>query len=271
MTARILNVSPDEYHALPGFSSTIAKTLLAKSPAHARAMVGKKATKSMNRGTIIHRLVLGKGKDYEVINFGDYKSNAAKKARDDAEAAGRVPVLACDFEDYCVAAEAIRIKLADMDIILDGESELAVQWEEMSGGFGAVTCRGMFDHVWLDRGIVLDLKVTEDASPLAIEKTAENFGYALQCAAYTSGLTRLKPEFAGKVKFLFAFCEPNEPHAVNVCQPDGMFRELGTRRWRNAVNLWGRCAAEDRWPAYGGGINYINPPTWALAREGIET
>lgn len=265
--ARILNVTPDEYHALPGLSSSIAKVLLERSPAHAKAAVGKPPSKILDRGAIIHRLGLGKGKDYEVIQHSDWRTNAAKIARDHARSMGRIPVLAHEFEEYCVAAEAIRIKLADRDIVLDGDSELAVEWEEPST-HGPVQCRAMFDHVWVARGVILDLKVTENASPAAVERTAENLGYAVQCAAYTSALTALKPELAGTVKFLFAFCEPDEPHAMNLCAPDGMFRELGDRRWRRAVELWGKCTFEDQWPAYDEyGINYLNPPAWALARE----
>lgn len=45
MTARILDVSADDYHALPGFSSSVAKVVIEKSPLHAKAAVGKKPSK----------------------------------------------------------------------------------------------------------------------------------------------------------------------------------------------------------------------------------
>lgn len=267
MTARILDISPDDYHALPGLSSTLAKTLLARSPAHAKAMVGKKPTKRMDRGTIIHRLLLGKGKDYEVVHHDNWTTKDAKSKRDEIRSRGVVPVLTEDFEDYCTAAEAIRVQLADRDVVLDGHSELAIQWEEETP-LGTVSCRGMLDHVWLDAGLILDLKVTEDAAPGAIERTAENFGYAIQAAAYTRALTALKPELAGRVKFLFAFCEPNEPYAINMTTPDGMFREIGERRWERALNTWAACEAAGKWPSYGNDVNPISSPSWALAREG---
>jgi hypothetical protein len=55
---------------------------------------------------------------------------------------------------------------------------------------------------------------------------------------------------------------------MNVCEPDGIFRELGERRWIRAVTEWARCTAENRWPSYGTTVNPITAPTWALAREG---
>lgn len=266
MTARILDITPDEYHQRDGLSSSIAKTLIARSPAHAKAMIGKKPSKLLDRGNVCHRLLLGKGKDYRVINHGNYTTKIAKEERDRARSVGLVPVLAEDFEDYCTATEAIRIKLADRGFELDGDSEVAIEWEETTE-HGIVLCRAMLDHVWFSRGVILDLKITEDAAPSAIERTAENLGYAIQAAAYTRALTALTPAMAGRIKFLFAFCEPDEPHAINIVQPDGVFRELGERRWLRALNIWARCQKTGEWPAFGDAVNQLSSPPWALSRE----
>lgn len=270
MTARILTVTPDEYHALPGLSSTIAKTLLARSPAHAKAAIGKAPSKLLDRGSIIHRLVLGRGKDYEVIQHANFTTKLAKEARDKARAEGLVPVLAHDFEDYCTAAESIRVQLADMNLVLDGESELAIEWIETTP-HGDVTCKGMLDHCWRATGVILDLKITEDAAPTSVERTSENLGYAVQCAAYTRALAALDPDLEGRVAFAFAFCEPDEPHAINLSEPDGIFQQLGTQRWLRAVNTWAKCQATGNWPAYGTRVNPLSSPSWALAREGFAT
>jgi hypothetical protein len=266
MTAQLLDIDPDEYHKRPELSSTLAKTLNAKSPLHAKLERGKPPTKAMDRGKIIHRLLLGKGSAFEVCHFGDWKTKAAQAARDNARARGLVPVLACDFEEYNVAAEAIRVQLAERGIELDGDSELAMTWEEPSQ-HGPVACRAMFDHIWIDRGLILDFKVTECAAPSSVERTAENLGYAIQAAAYTRALAALRPSLAGRVGFLFAFVEPDEPHAINLSTPDGSFLELGERRWRRAVETWAECVATDTWPSYGASVNTIFPPGWALARE----
>ncbi len=264
--ARILDVTPDEYHARPGLSSSKAKTLIAKSPLHAKSERERDPTKSLDRGNVIHRLVLGKGRDYAVVQANDWRTNVAKAARDEARAQGLVPVLVGDFEEYALAAEKIRVTLADRGYVLDGASELAVEWLEETE-HGDVTCRGMMDHVWLETGVIFDLKITADAAPSFVERNAENLGYAIQSAAYTRALVALRPELAGRVDFLFAFCEAEEPYAINVCRPDGMFRELGERRWIRAVNTWGHCEKSGTWPAYGVGVNQLSPPAWALARE----
>lgn len=269
MTAQLLDIAPDEYHRRPELSSTIAKTLNAKSPLHAKLERGKPPTKAMDRGSIMHRLLLGKGADFAVCQFGDWRTKAAQTARDEARARGLVPVLGCDFESYNIAAEAIRVQLVDRGIVLDGDSELAMTWQEPSD-HGPVDCRCMFDHVWLDRGLILDFKITEDAAPSSVERTAENLGYAIQAAAYTSALAALRPSLAGKIGFVFAFCEPDEPHAINLSTPDGVFMELGARRWRRAVETWAKCLKTDSWPSYGTTVNTLYPPAWALSKEALE-
>lgn len=270
--AQLLDVTPEEYHQLPGLSATVAATLIARSPKHAWQQhpcfgaKGKKPTKEMDRGSAIHALVLGKGKQFAILDFEDYKKKAAQEARDAARAEGLIPILREQFLEWGTAAEAIRTQLADRGIYLDGVSEQGIEWYEHTA-VCPVQCRAMYDHVWLDRGVILDLKITGDAAPSKIERSAENFGYAIQQAAYRRALTALKPELAGRVDFLFAFCEPEEPYAINLTRPDGAFRELGERRWSRAVAEWAHCLVTDEWPAYGPAVNPLSPPPWALSRE----
>lgn len=267
----ILNVSPEEYHSRDEFSASLAKTVIAKSPLHARTeseLGGKDPTKAMDRGNVIHRLVLGKGKDYQALDFKDFRTNAAKEARDAARAAGLVPILADDLADAEKAAERILLELRRRRIVLDGESELAVAWTEHTE-HGPVRCRGMFDHAKLAAGALYDLKVTENASPFSVERTAESLGYAIQAAAYRRAVGALDATLLGRADFLFIFAEPEPPFAMNVCRPDGAFREVGERRWLRAVAEWAKCRATGQFPAYGDDINRISPPHWALRGDDV--
>lgn len=267
MPSRILTVSPDEYHALPHFSATRAKTLIAKSPLHAKALTEIAPTEEMDRGAIVHRLVLGKGADYAVLPFDDWRTKAAKGSRDAARAAKRVPIKESGFAQASLIAESVRTQLAERGIVLDGRSELAIEWTEETE-HGPVLCKGMLDHCWLDTGLIIDLKVTENAAPSAIERTSENLGYAIQWAAYTRALAALDPDLAGHIGFAFVFCEPEAPFAVNVAEPDGVFQQLGIQRWRRAVTTWAECTKNNAWPGYGARVNPLTAPAWALAREG---
>lgn len=274
VTAQILiDIDPDAYHERSEFSSTIAKTLIEKSPLHARAASplfggsGKKPTKDMDFGSVVHTLALGKGKRIAALDYDNFLTKDAKRDREAARAAGLVPVLQKDFERAVAAAKRIAENLRERGIVLDGESEVAITWVEETE-HGPVPCKAMFDHVWLDRGRILDLKVTANAAPQFIERNAENMGYAIQEAAYRRALTALDPgRYAGRIEMLFAFAENAEPFALNLSRGNGLFRDLGEQRWQRALNTWARCIKEDRWPSYGTGVNPLSPPAWALARE----
>jgi hypothetical protein len=80
-------------------------------------------------------------------------------------------------------------------------------------------------------------------------------------------MAALIPDLAGRIEFLFGFCEKADPFAINLTRPDGTFRELGERRWLRAVATWAECLKTDRWPGYGDHINPLSAPAWALARE----
>jgi hypothetical protein len=85
---RILeNVTPDDYHQRDGFSSSVAKVVVAQSPLHAKFATRRKPKKELDFGNIGHRLILGKGKAFEVLDFDDWRTKDAKAAADEARAA----------------------------------------------------------------------------------------------------------------------------------------------------------------------------------------
>jgi hypothetical protein len=269
VTARILEVDAEAYHALDLFSPSVATTLINRSPLHAMAMSGKPPSKLMDRGSLMHRLILGDGKDFAVLDYDDWRTKDARADRDAARAKGKVPVLKHEHDGAQKAAIAILSRLRSMGVRLDGKSEAAIEWEE-STAHGPVKCKTMVDHLRLDAGEMLELKIVDDASPSRSERSAENMGHAIACAARTRALTALRPNLAGRTRYRFLFCEAEPPYAIYAPQPDGVFRELGEQRWLRAVQAWGKCQATGHWPAYEE-HNSITSPPWALAREGFTT
>ena len=271
MAARLLGSTPAEYRQhktdIPCLSQSVAHTLVTQSPLHAwseHPKLGnqrKAWSKEQDVGTLIHKLLLGKGSEIEVIEADDFRTKKAQEARDHAIENHRVPILAHKYASLETAADKIRFNLRQCGVELTGESEVGIEWDE-----DGVLCRGMFDHVLLDRGIIYDLKKTESAHPNALSRSMMNYGYPIQHAAYTSALAALKPELAGAIDFVFLFVEVEPPYAVFAGRPDGVLRELGLRQWNYAVRLWGECLASNEWPGYGSSVGTIQAPTWALAK-----
>jgi hypothetical protein len=267
---KILSVSIEEYRAMDAFSASIAKVIDSKSPAHAlQALADERCpTEAMDNGAIGHRLLLGKGDDYAVLDFTDWRTSAARLARDHARGGGKIPILSRRFDEIAVAVSAISARINKMGIIFDGESELAISWTE-SDAQGDQLCRGRLDHARIgeDAAQIFELKLVDSAAPDVVERSSETMGYAIATAAYIRAIEALRPDLRGRVEFYFIFAELAPPFAVNVCQPDGLFLDVGAARWIRAVKTWRECVQRQHWPAYGEAVNYITVPPWGLSRE----
>lgn len=222
----------------------------------------------MDMGTLIHRLVLGAGPAIHVVEAGDYRTKAAREARETARADGKIPVLIGAVAEANTAALVILDNLRKAGILLNGESEAVILWQEQAA-HGPIWCRAMIDHVVQRDGrlVVYDLKTTKSAHPKACQSTADNFGYDIQQEAYTRAAEALWPEYAGRVDFVFLFAEPAPPYAVTPARLDGIMRERGRRRWAYAVEKWARCLHTDTWPAYTAKPVTLESPSWLLQRE----
>lgn len=306
MSAKSLQVTPTDYHRLPQFSSTLAKLLVTRCAEVARDTYERKleaiaadleddgevsAEKQdrLDRGNILHALVLGKGEERIaaipaaiLASNGAISTAAAKAFVLEARRAGRIPVKPAKLEVYAAIGTAIRRRIAAAGHELDGVSELAIGWTEETP-HGPVDCRGMLDHVVMwglseedrARGVVpgatiYDLKICDDASPARCERTAYSLGYDIQAAAYPRALSALYPALAGRIDFRFLFVEPRRPYADYDPRPDGAMREMGKRRWLRAVHAWGRGLATGQWDGYRTDQTAeITSPPWALKQEGI--
>lgn len=302
--ARILECSPEEYHDLPGFSPSLAKVAIRQSIRHAKDIADQRAERlaeqedgpddetpeakqgRLDRGSIYHSLVLKEGKSLVVVpteilsSNGAYGTKESKAMRDGARAAGRVPIKEHEVEAFQHVADIMRSRIAEAGHTLDGRSELAISWWEPTP-HGPVQCRTMLDHVVTWRGDLLDieaptmatiyeLKPVPDATPAKCERTAENLGYGIAAAAGVRALNARYPSLAGRVEFKFLFVEYKRPYDIWDPDRDGVFTELGERRWLRAVYAWGEGLATGRWPGHRtpGNIE-IGAPMYVLRAEGF--
>lgn len=273
MSAQILDVTEAAHHAdpceTPSLSPSIAKVLLDASPLHAwqrHPRLGgtpREATATFDHGHLVHALVLGRGAEIVTVDAEDWRTKAAREARDAARDAGKIPVLAGDLDAAQEGATKIRERLADRGLPLLGRSEVTAVWQEPVLG-GSIWCRGRMDHV--DSPQIVDLKTARSAHPRACVRHVIEYGYDVQAAAYSRALVAVNPELEGRVDFVFAFVETDPPYAVHCCRLDAMMREHGERRWVRACESWGWCLSRDEWPGYSTGIEYLEAPPWLLSR-----
>ena len=248
----------------PSLSSSIAGLLISRSPAHAFAahprLGGHRSdpTAAMVNGTIIDSLLLGGDTELVESPHEEYRTKEAKEWKSAVLASGKQPVKEKELRYAKQAAEAIRENLYTAGLSLDGEHQLTAIWD-----VGDVRCRARLDHWKESEATIVDLKTADNASPSVLGRKMVDFGYAIQHAAYISAIETLRPELAGRVKFIFAFAETEPPYAVTIAHPAGTLRALGKWQWEKAVRIWGECLKSKRFPAYGSAE--IEAPPWAMA------
>lgn len=280
--ARIIECSEEDYFndpcEVPSLSQSIAHTMVALSPLHAWTIhprLGKQQeaedddTKAKVDGKILHRLLLGKGADIVVCRFNDFRSSAARDMRDEALAAGKVPVIEHRYAEAAAGAEFLREKLSARGYALDGQSEVAFEWDEI-GEHGPVRCRGRMDHIKLGTNAVqiLDPKKIKSADPQTISRHFYQYGYDIQWRAYTSAMQKFRPDLNEQdIDMVFLFMEFEPPFAITDVRPSPAFQEIGRQRWERAVLLWERCLRTNTWPEYCDRPLDIEPQVWVMNQE----
>lgn len=282
--AQILDVSVQDYHKdkiFPGIitlSPTQAKILENESPAHLflehprlgnqPRPISNEKQKQMDEGSLTHKLILGAGKEYQVIiGFDDYKKAEARELRDGIREQGLIPVLECTFDRCVIAAEIIKEKIKDRGINLCGKSEFMFTYTETADDGTPVAIRTTPDHFIKESAEVFELKSCGSAHPVRCESTIGYLCYDMQMYCHLSGLAALFPELAGRLEFTWIFYETEPPYSLTVAQPDGMLRELGKRRWRKAINTWAECLRTNHWPEYTEGVIKLSAQAWRLKEE----
>lgn len=263
----------DVYHAdpcpEPALSASIAKLLVGKSPLHAWSAHPRlnpncqpEQDQKFDLGSAFHRLFLGRGAEIVTIDAADYRTNAAKDAREAARAAGKIPMLVEQHERAKRMVEVVRAQvLAHPEAgpaFGPGAPERTLVWRDDHG----VWCRAMLD--WMpDFGPVYpDLKSTDgSASPDAWGRTMLNIGCDVQDAFYRRGLRKLG--ICDDAFLLFVVAELEEPHHLIATHRCGSVASaLGDRKVQYAIDLWAACLASGRWPAYRRATASHDPSPW---------
>ncbi len=283
MKAHALEVTTEQYHAdpleRPSLNASVATELIQKSAKHAwqiHPRLGgkpKEQTPEMTDGTLYHALLLGSGLDrIAVLDVKDWRTNAAKDARDTAFAQGKTIIKLSDFELAMEAAEKIAKRIREFGIPLDANPEMKVAWSENTED-GEVLCRGMLDQSFVrasGEATIYELKMIRSADAKTVQRHVLDYGYDIQEAAYREALAALFPETRGRTDFVFVFCETDPPYEVRPARLTAEFLARGWAQWKRAVRTWARCLKTGVWPGYVDGIDVVDVPPWALG-DAVET
>lgn len=222
-------------------------------------------------GRLAHQLVLGKGDKFEVLDFDDWRTKAAREAALASREAGVVPVLRKTYRKACDMRDALKSSKMGARAFRGGEIEKTLIWRDPETG---LWCRAMADCFITANNMFVDYKTTESADPVKIRKSIFNFGYHIQAAHYINGaieLGLLKRDLSRPLDtwphFIFVFQEKNPPHLTTIIKLQNSALECGQLLVRKAINVIADCAKKDKWPGYADDhVLDVGLPEWAEMR-----
>jgi hypothetical protein len=259
-------------------NSSNIPTLRKKSPLHFATrspvlaarygldMADDSSNAASRRGNVVHRMALGKGADYAVGDYPDYRTNAAKEWRALVEEQGQVPLLKKDVAEATQQADLLRAHLNELFCGQEWFSEVAVLWTEQTP-WGPVHCRALVD-AWCPALVHgADLKSTTDASRENVMKQMERMGYDVQNVWYRRGLQVACGLGPGHVQFSTLFGETKPPHASQSFQLTDMWQTSAWDECQLALRSFAQCVSADRFPGYQRSSRLLAPPPWLITRR----
>ena len=240
----------------PSLTQSLVKILIDRSPYHAWVQSPRLNPQfeydddtKYDIGNVAHRLVLGRGKEIDVVDFADWRTKASQEAREKAADEGKIAVLRHQFDQSSDMAAAARKQLdrhEDADAFTAGAAEVMIAWQE-----DGIWFRALIDWLHDDLRTVDDFKTSGmSMAPHVIGIRAEAAGWHIQAAFIERGLDILDPAGAGRRRYRFIAQETDQPHALTVMHMDEHWLTMGRKQVDAGVALWRRSLVAHRWPGY---------------------
>lgn len=260
----------DRYHADPvpagSLSSTGARELLGCPARYAYTQEhGRPDSRAFDLGKVAHAMILGTGAEYVALSYDAWTTKAAREARDEARAAGLVPLTRPEMEQAEGIAAAFRASPAAALLAEDGLPERSLFWVDDKTG---IWCRARLDH---SNGLTtVDLKTTRDADPHKFGRDAATYGYHIQAAFYLRGIRALGLAGDLEPEFVFALVEKVPPYLTSTPALDAEALAVGDELVGRALRRYVECERTGYWPGYPAEIVTVSLPRWAtyLPEEG---
>lgn len=269
-----LDVSERDYHAdpcpEPSLSASGAKTLLFRSPKafawkHPRLRpahlppIEETWSDQAVFGTVVHKLVLGRGKDVVEVDAKAWTTDAAKRERADITVCGKIAILKVKLVQAKTVAHELRQTVGYGP---DTPTEVVLIWLDHATDGTPVWCRGMLDAL-PSPDLIEDIKVTgAELSDEFVARQIDGMGYDISMAWYRRGLSRLKPELAGRIRTRLTFVERNEPFdTLGRTLTDGELHEPDILI-QIAIDRFAACMTAGEWPGVSGAPKLVAIPNW---------
>ena len=264
------------YHAdpcpAPSLSRSVLRLLVRRSESHAYiahpklgglADTDPGGDEIADYGSAAHAAFLQGHSIIKRLDYPDWRTNAAKAAREQAYADGCIPLLTKSHSRCMRLIEVLEDFRLKTGAFTHGKPEQTLAWQDGPTD-GSVWCRARVD--WLPdepSAPPWDLKTTSGAAMLGPwSRIAFDGGYDLQDAFYGRGLEILRGEPPEPMKFCVV--EQKPPFGISVFEFSAIARELADEDVRQGLRLWDKCLSANRFPSYPWDTQMVDPAPWVI-------
>lgn len=263
-----MNIPISDYLQIKAFSGGLAYTVLNDSAYQAwyqspwnpdyKSDHGEAA----DIGTYAHAMLLeGEHAGLEVIQADDWRTKAAREARDIARADGRLPILAKHLGAVERMVERAKGYIEETELagIFKGATvESTYTWTE-----AGVDCKIRPDLLSADRRIILSYKTTRSTANPRVWSRAQLPQCEIGMPLYERGIRSNTGTDQTRVVHLVQ--SQLAPYACSLVALDPARQDCAERALDEALSIWRRCLEEKRFPAYPTAIYYAEASAWQIA------
>ncbi|MEI7453055.1 MAG: PD-(D/E)XK nuclease-like domain-containing protein [Actinomycetes bacterium] len=266
----------EQYHALPGASASILRTLWQGTPAHLRLYLDKREEPSpaMIAGTLAHHyaleplaeppMIIKKPETYTDENGNSKPWHGASKVCKTWEQSqkynGFQVLSSTDFDNAVNAAKALSDHPITGPVLRDCKTELSLLTWDQTNNVG-VRCRmDIIPSQGFD--FLADCKFTNSVDDHQFPRHAYDMGYHIQAALYLFVWNALCGSEDRKKGFKFFAVESKPPHDVKVFACSDEFIAKGWEEVCQLLPTFAKCVRENSWPGSPATEAVCTVPKW---------
>ena len=253
----ICNMPAAVYHGTKALSKS-GLDQFRKSPAHFRAwqdgITKNESSPALEFGTAVHMAILEPelfAATYTVF-AGDRRTKDGKAAYEAVIASGKIPLNQEQWDNITGAAAAVHAHPAAAPLLNGIQTEVSC-FDNWMG----VKVKARIDG--LGKDYIIDVKTTQDASPIAFAKSCAQFRYHVQAAWYQ--------RITGVNRFIFIAVEKEAPYGVACYELDEQAISLGHIIIEEQLRTYVECEQLNSWPCYSSHIQSLSLPAWAARQS----
>lgn len=247
--------SNDAYHADTSRISNSMLSVLKRSPLEFKERFidktwEKEDSKALRIGTMVHCLVLEHAEfdnRYIVAEKHDKRTKEGKAAAEayELKANGREII---NSDEMLTAYECAKSIMAHGEIatLLSTLPSDAMTEERIDFEMFGVQCKCKPDLLIPSKGLILDIKTTQDASPVEFARSVAKFGYARQCAFYSEAA---RQKYGCDFRFILCVASTSKPYEKACYELSGQSVDTGMSEISVLLSDYQRRKESNDWEA----------------------